>query len=269
MEYLFALLYYLIMSTDLSFLHFGHMPHCSARVNKHFAGYYSLQYMSHGSVELAYDDQVRTLSGKWLWPAYPGPRIRFHPAPQRAYWEHRYVAFQGPRVARWVDEGLFPDGPQPAGNDPNRTRQFDLLLQFVQRGGRWGTLLAVNQLEKILITLSEQRQQSNIREPWFGQLLDQLDSSTTFSFDYDSFAEQAGMSISTLRRRFRQLAGVPLHTFSVQCRMAKAKSLLGDSNLSIKQISRKLGYNDIYFFSKQFKSVNGVAPISYRKSRQG
>lgn len=267
MEHLVTVLYYLCMSADLIFLHCGHMPRCNARVDKHFAGYYSLQYMSRGAVELAYDDESQTISGKWFWSAYPGPRIRFRPASGHAYWEHRYVAFQGPRVARWIGEGLFPAGPQSSGK--NWIQPFDQLLKFVRQGGRWGTLLAVNQLEQILITLAEQRHQSTPREPWLSQLLEQLSACESFAYDYAGFARQAGMSMSTLRRQFRRLAGVPLHTYALQCRLGRAKSLLGDCDISIKQVSRRLGYNDVYFFSRQFKSANGVSPGAYRRSRQG
>jgi len=43
---------------------------------------------------------------------------------------------------------------------------------------------------------------------------------------------------------------------------------LGETNLPIKEIAERLGYNDVYFFSRQFRKQMGVPPAAYRKSRQ-
>jgi len=37
----------------------------------------------------------------------------------------------------------------------------------------------------------------------------------------------------------------------------------------IKMIAARLGYNDVYFFSRQFRLITGVPPAIYRRSRQG
>lgn len=256
------------MSTDLIFLHCGYFPRCQTRVDKHFTDYYSFQYMSRGTVELSYDDQVHQMSGKWVWPAYPGPRIRFHPGGESGWWEHRYVAFSGGLVARWISEGLFPMPPQQAGDIPGLSREFDLLLSLVQQGGRWKTRLAINHLERMLIELAEHRRPVDQGDPWLADLLLRLDGCKEFVQDYEALAEEYGISTSTMRRRFRQVIGVPLHTYAMQCRASKAKVLLGESDLSIKQVAQKLGFIDVYYFSKQFKAVNGVSPGAYRRSRQ-
>lgn len=238
-------------------------------MDKHFEGYCSLQYMARGAVELSYDDENHALSGKWFWPAFPGPTIRFHAAAGKAHWDHRYVAFQGPLMNRWRADGLFLKAPQEAPAGEKWAEMFDVLLNEARRGGRWGTLRAINQLERILLMLAEQRHETGVDVPWLSELLDQLNQCDTFTTNYDSFASRAGMSLSTLRRQFKRLTGVALHTYAMQCRSAKAREMLGDSSLSIKQIAASLGYGDVYFFSKQFKKAIGTPPAEYRRSRQG
>ena len=76
------------------------------------------------------------------------------------------------------------------------------------------------------------------------------------------------MGLSTLRRRFRLAIGQSLHEWVLQRRLARARQLLGETNRPIKAIAAELGYNDVFFFSNQFRQHAGVSPAAYRKSRQ-
>jgi AraC-like DNA-binding protein len=76
-----------------------------------------------------------------------------------------------------------------------------------------------------------------------------------------------GLSLTALRRRFKEATGMPLHTWVLQHRVAQARTLLSESDLPLKAIALQLGYNNVYFFARQFKQMTGVAPGHYRKSR--
>ena len=79
--------------------HYGQaVPQCDHRIDKHFEGYCTLQYMSGGAVALSIDGDRRLLEGRWFWSCYPGPRIAFCPAIERSTWNHRYLAFSGDLV---------------------------------------------------------------------------------------------------------------------------------------------------------------------------
>jgi AraC-like DNA-binding protein len=259
------------MTGDLHFLHCGHVPQCVARVNKYFVGYYTLQFMSSGGLELLYDDRKFTLTGgQWFWPANPGPHIRFHPATGHLFWVHRYVAFKGPLVGRWIASGLISEEQQPQAAPRNRdfVPRFDELLSQVQRSNSWGNLRAVNLLEGLLLELSELRAQPAARETWLDEVLEELMAEESVTLNYTKLARRHGMALSTLRRRFRAATGTALHTYALQCRIATARGLLGDTDLPVKLVAERLGYNDVYFFSRQFKKLSGTSPAAYRRSRQ-
>lgn len=256
------------MLHELTFRHGNFMSGCTARVDKHFEGYHTVQFMTDGAVEIFYDEQHYELRGQWFWPAYPGPHIRFHAARGVHSWDHRYVAFNGPLVNRWKAAGLWLPAPQlmPAGRD--YPALFDELLKNLSRSDRWGSLRAANLLESILVDLAESRTQSSAREPWLEEVLEQLDSQQDFCPDYEAIATRCGMALSTLRRRFRDVTGSTLHGYVLQNRMARARELLGNGDLPLKAIAERLGYNDVYFFSNQFRQHAGVPPAAYRRSRQ-
>src|SRR5580704_4786964 len=112
------------MSTDLVFLHSAHLPRCTAVVDKHFTGYFAVQLMTRGSIELSYDQQMHQLRGRWMWSCWPGPRIRFQRMQGQPYWVHRYVAFTGSLVGRWQEWSLLPFGPQTFPS-PTIVAKFD------------------------------------------------------------------------------------------------------------------------------------------------
>jgi AraC-like DNA-binding protein len=258
---------------ELTFLYGESVPRCTHRIDKHFQGYYTLQYMSAGSVELTIDDRQHALTGRWFWSAYPGPRIAFHAAPPAKHWRHRYIAFRGSRVQRWMKDGLFPIAPQPAPRDLDFGERFDQLLDFATRrsGEAFATLRATHILEEFLIELAEDRTAARTRPAWLKQAIGKLDVAVRglAVVDHRRIADELGMAEVTFRRKFRAATGAPPHEYVLHARVAEAKRLLGESDLPIKSIAQRLGYNDVYFFSRQFKRFAGVPPALYRRSRQG
>jgi AraC-like DNA-binding protein len=257
----------------VTFLYGESVPKCTHRIDKHFQGYYTLQYMSSGAVELSIDDQRHALTGRWFWSAYPGSRITFRAAPRTKHWRHRYIAFRGPRVQRWMKDGLFPIAPQPAPRDVDFGERFDRLLDLATRrsGEAFATLRATHILEEFLIELAEERTASRSRPAWLKQALGKLDLAARGEavVDHDTIATELGMAEVTFRRKFRAATGAPPHEYVIQSRVAEARRLLGETDLPIKSIAARLGYNDVYFFSRQFKKFAGVPPALFRRSRQG
>jgi AraC family transcriptional activator FtrA len=60
-----------------------------------------------------------------------------------------------------------------------------------------------------------------------------------------------------------------MHDHVLQSRLASARTLLAETDLPLKAISERLGYDSVYFFARQFRQRIGVTPGLYRKSRQG
>lgn len=78
-------------------------------------------------------------------------------------------------------------------------------------------------------------------------------------------AQRAGLSVSQTARRVRELTGLSPQGFVIRARIERARRLMEESAMSLKQIAESLGYTDVYFFHRQFKSVSGVTPGQWRK----
>jgi len=73
-----------------------------------------------------------------------------------------------------------------------------------------------------------------------------------------------GFSDSQFFVFFKGATGLTPLNYFIRLRIRLACELLGDSNLSVKEISFCLGYSDPCYFSRIFKQVTGVAPSHYR-----
>jgi transcriptional regulator GlxA family with amidase domain len=83
-----------------------------------------------------------------------------------------------------------------------------------------------------------------------------------------TLAAQANISPSHFFALFkRQIGSAPMDYFT-RLRMQRACQLLECTSLSVKEIASELGYDDPFYFSKVFKSVNRVPPSGYRAAQR-
>lgn len=75
-------------------------------------------------------------------------------------------------------------------------------------------------------------------------------------------ADYSQISPSYLGNIFNKVMGASTIEYLINIRITKAKSLLKDG-LTISEISKLVGFNDIFYFSKAFKKREGISPSQY------
>lgn len=75
-----------------------------------------------------------------------------------------------------------------------------------------------------------------------------------------------GLGYENFRKIFKERTGISPLQYMIDYRINTAKSLLIDDKLSINEIAAYLGYNDVFFFSNQFKKYTGYTPNAFRKN---
>jgi AraC-like DNA-binding protein len=82
-----------------------------------------------------------------------------------------------------------------------------------------------------------------------------------------TLAALANVSLSHFFALFKQRTGCAPIDYFTRLRMRHACRLLGSGTVSVKEAAAALGYDDPFYFSRVFKSVNNVAPSKYRNAR--
>ena len=76
-------------------------------------------------------------------------------------------------------------------------------------------------------------------------------------------AAQAEVSPSHFFALFKRQTGHPPINYFIRLRMRRACELLDSTAASVKEVAAALGYEDQFYFSRLFKSVNHFAPSRY------
>ena len=85
------------------------------------------------------------------------------------------------------------------------------------------------------------------------------------SYSIRELAQNSGLNIRTLQRKFKKQIGCSIQDLITTCRICLARNLLINTFLPIAEIASRCCYKDVCFFSKIFKEKTGVSPNDFRK----
>lgn len=97
-------------------------------------------------------------------------------------------------------------------------------------------------------------------------LREYVENNYTFDISMQEVAEDMGYSDVYFSKLFKQYFNQNFTAYLTEYRIKKAKELLTDTNNSIKDISRMVGYEDSNYFAKIFKRIVGEIPSKFREN---
>ncbi len=80
----------------------------------------------------------------------------------------------------------------------------------------------------------------------------------------EQVAEMVCLNSDYLSRIFKQIEGINFKEYFINARIEKAKQLLEQGSLSIKEISYHVGYSNPNYFSRAFKKAFGMTAVEYK-----
>lgn len=81
----------------------------------------------------------------------------------------------------------------------------------------------------------------------------------------EELARICSISQSHLMRSFKKSTGWPIHKYVAEDRLQMAKSMLGGSQLNLKEIASQLGFRSPAYFSTAFRRMTGKSPTDFRR----
>lgn len=85
------------------------------------------------------------------------------------------------------------------------------------------------------------------------------------SLDLSYIADHTGYTASYLSSTFKRITGFSVVQYITKYRIEAARSLLSQEGIKLKEVCEKIGYSDVFYFSKRFKSFFGYSPSEYMK----
>jgi len=88
----------------------------------------------------------------------------------------------------------------------------------------------------------------------------------TENISCEHLAELCGISYSYFQRIFSQKYGISPKRYIIQLKVNYASDLLKSGEYSVSQTAEMSGFDDLYFFSRQFKEYVGMSPQKYKNN---
>jgi AraC-like DNA-binding protein len=84
----------------------------------------------------------------------------------------------------------------------------------------------------------------------------------------DALAASANMSVTKLKRIFRQIFGDSIFSYYQTFRIMEAARLLREDNVSVADAGYRMGFTNLSHFARVFREINGVNPKEYTRMRK-
>lgn len=99
----------------------------------------------------------------------------------------------------------------------------------------------------------------------FDKLVLELNDSYNKDWDVSKMAALCNMSASHFQHFFKEKNKIPPMRYLIELRLAKAREMMQNSSLNIKQVASLVGYEDPLYFSRLFTKFTGQSPTSFIK----
>lgn len=190
-------------------------------------------------------------------------------------WTQYWVSFGGGYVEQLARKGVFsPKEPlHHIGPDAGLLASYRRLFDRLQASSPVGLqqLLAASAMEILGLGLATARARTDgeLDESLVCQAKSVMEQGVEEPLDMQELAASLGIGYHPFRRMFKQVTGLAPYQYHLQLRIGRAKQMLSQTDLSVKDIACSLKFNDSYHFSKIFKQHTGVSPTEWRDGTRG
>lgn len=199
----------------------------------------------------------------WLFPGVPHTY-----GPDAHGWEEIWTLFDGPAAGAYEDLGYLARGsPVAPLPDPAAARHTAGRLVEACRAQRPGVEVeAAHLVHELVLTVQHTRADPGGARD--AALLAALRDAACTPAPVAELAAGLGLSVSSLRRAVRAAAGCSPKEYLLRTRLSRAKALLADSDRTVAEVARAVGYDDPAYFTRAFTRRAGMSPSAFRTQQR-
>ncbi|UKT64879.1 AraC family transcriptional regulator [Pedobacter mucosus] len=200
---------------------------------------------------------------------FPGERHRYMPRLDTG-WNEYWIGFKGRIMDDLVERKVFSP-KQPCIYLGYNEQAFTLLNSIIEKTNNehigyqpqisGATLHLLGFIHSIDKEVNAQKDEKNTLIEK-AKLL--FRSNITNSYSPEQAANELSIGYSHFRKLFKLSTGISPGQYYIQLKIDKAKEMLRDHKIPIKEIAYELKFDSYFYFSKLFKDKTGFTPSAFR-----
>lgn len=238
---------------------------------------YELIVMTEGTLYISYNNENFTLRrGEYLLLPPGAMRQGFQPAYCAFYWLH-FTTHTTDVPVFLTPSGVLPPTeayftiPQ-TGSIPKLEKIVILMKQLQDIVKNNYPAIALSSMSTSILTelfgqlasLLPAEELSTEQKQIYFDIIDYIKTNISRNIKISEIAAVFGYNEKYISHRFAQICGIPLKQYILKTKMDTASFMLTDTNKSISEIAREIGFSDSHNFSRAYKKLTGFSPSEYR-----
>jgi AraC family transcriptional regulator of arabinose operon len=262
------------MISNLQLTDIGHFPHASHHFRERPNGCpeYILIYCVEGEGFVTFNGNrysIRPNSFYIIEQNQPHTYYSNNNDPWSIYWVHFTGSYSASIYKKFWS--LSSGNPVFIPFSENKVSEFEYILELFKHGYtdqvfEYSSMLMHKLLGSfIYYSLRSTNGKGAANDSMVKNIIEFLNENMHKSLTVQDIAHEFHKSPSTLFSLFKNKTGYSIMHFYSLIKVQKASEMMNFTNLSIKEISYKLDFQDPLYFSRVFKKFMGMPPSQYRK----
>jgi AraC-like DNA-binding protein len=202
---------------------------------------------------------------------FPDQWHRYRPDPETG-WDEYWVSFDGELPRRLLERGVL--SPSRAVYDVGLNQSIlhcykDLLDAADADQGGYPQIAAMLTAQLIARAQAAVYEEDDTAQKILRSAIFRIEQDVDQSINFEQLARDLGTGYSSFRHEFKRYVGLSPKQYHLQLRISKAKNLLTNTALAVKQVASLLNFESPYYFMKLFKRKTGMSPTQWRQYSRG
>lgn len=204
---------------------------------------------------------------------FPGVRHSYAPSATTGWNEH-WVGFKGDLPQQLVRHRFFKPTQSVLriSNEEKFLALFNEIIETMHANRPASQqILAAITINMLALIYSDLQSKQTDDEPDLKAIqgaIARMRESAETSLNIPALASEFNVNYRSFRRAFTRHTGLSPHNYLLEIRLARARTLLAQSPLSIKEIAARTGFDDARYFNRFFHKKAGMPPGVWRMHAQ-
>lgn len=200
---------------------------------------------------------------------FPQVWHRYAPDSESGWHEH-WIGFDGDIARQWLRHKLFsPKNPVLKLNAEDTVlATFSRIMQSIRanRPALQQILAGATHNLMGLIYSAQQAQPAHDAQNTnaIESAIARIQNDFARDLNMKVLARELGVGYSWFRHTFTTHTGLSPHQYLLELRLVRARNLLAESDLSVKEIATQTGFEDEFYFSRLFRQKLNLSPTQWR-----